>query len=323
MSVRILTAEQVFGCQWTERYPSKRDDLWVVVHAQGKRVRRRIGAPTPDNRVEAERAKKDLEHELAEQPLVESGLVLPRFDWMAQRFLERGIPNRAANTQRSKRSCINGLLPVFGARRLDKIQSQDVIRWWTDYIDGGGRDYRTGRLYLITLSGVFRFAAREGYAVENPVPAARDRILPDYAHTAEARGRDERNRNPLTRQELEAFVPAVRQWRNSDVSLLTMLLLDAGLRLSEGWNLTWDRCWFGRDDNDTSRHIELRAQDTKSGRSRRVAMSRRLRAMLLAHLVVFQDVVQRIDRQHQKVHPSDFLDHGVRDRSVVADVDDP
>jgi integrase len=68
-----------------------------------------------------------------------------------------------------------------------------------------------------------------------------------------------------------------------------MLQLDAGLRLGEAFELRWGAVFWGEDTDDTSRRIqvvEARARGKfsgtpKSGRSRTVAMSRRLRRLLL------------------------------------------
>ena len=72
--------------------------------------------------------------------------------------------------------------------------------------------------------------------------------------------------------------------------VLILLLLDAGLRLGEALGLRWGAIVWGDDDQDTRRALvidESRPKGfapgpTKSGRARKVALSRRLRSALLA-----------------------------------------
>lgn len=68
----------------------------------------------------------------------------------------------------------------------------------------------------------------------------------------------------------------------------TMLMLDAGLREGEAAALTWGQVRWGADENDTQRALVIDrnrprggAETTpKSGRTRIVALSRRLREAL-------------------------------------------
>ena len=68
-----------------------------------------------------------------------------------------------------------------------------------------------------------------------------------------------------------------------------MLCYDAGLRLGEALGLEWGDVWWGADENDTTRRLSIersrsgnRVGLTKSGRSRKVMLSRRLRSRLMA-----------------------------------------
>jgi len=69
---------------------------------------------------------------------------------------------------------------------------------------------------------------------------------------------------------------------------LVLLLLDAGLRVGEALGLRWGAIAWGAHENDRSRHLIIREsrprggppEPTKSGRERRVALSRRLRRAL-------------------------------------------
>ena len=73
-----------------------------------------------------------------------------------------------------------------------------------------------------------------------------------------------------------------------EACLLVLLCLDAGLRLGEALGLRWGHILWGENENDRSRGLIIRESrpqggspgPTKSGRERRVALSRRLRQAL-------------------------------------------
>ncbi len=72
--------------------------------------------------------------------------------------------------------------------------------------------------------------------------------------------------------------------------MLVLLLLDAGLRMGEALGLRWESITWGEDESDRQRSLLIdtsrprggEAGPPKSGRARRVQLSRRLRGVLLA-----------------------------------------
>lgn len=80
------------------------------------------------------------------------------------------------------------------------------------------------------------------------------------------------------------------QREGSKAHLLVVLLLDAGLRLGEALGLRWKHVAFGENENDLRRALEIvesrprggEPGPTKSGRARRVGLSKRLHRVLVA-----------------------------------------
>jgi integrase len=107
---------------------------------------------------------------------------------------------------------------------------------------------------------------------------------------------------------LDAFVAESRNIGGA-AHIVDLLCCDAGLRLGEATALRWEDCSFGRDAADTSRSLRIRASrsrgvhlgKTKSGREITVAMSRRLRAALIAF---------RLEAGRPEQGPIAPVDHG-------------
>ncbi len=159
--------------------------------------------------------------------------------------------------------------------------------WWDVFVDGGGRDRRTGTYYLDAVSLVFQFAGRH-FRTMNPVPNAKREILEGIENTAEYRSRDSQNLDPLTIQELQKLLPMVAAVKNRDFLICFLMIYECGMRLGEAFGVQYGDCEPGRDDSDTARYIHVQRSRmagnvglTKSGLKRRVEMSRRLRRVLL------------------------------------------
>jgi integrase len=87
--------------------------------------------------------------------------------------------------------------------------------------------------------------------------------------------------------ELEKLLSAAQK-EGETAYALVLLMLDAGLRLGEAVAITWEQIVWGESSDDPARAIIVNrnrprggeAEGTKSGRERRVALSRRLRRTL-------------------------------------------
>ena len=134
-----------------------------------------------------------------------------------------------------------------------------------------------------------------GYACDlelierNPVPAFRE-TLRRRAGTKRARQEATTGRavRPIERPEDLAALVREAQAEGPVPAVLVLLCLDAGLRLGEALGLRWRAIEWG-DDRDTTRALRIEENRPrggavtapKSGRARRVALSRRLRWALL------------------------------------------
>lgn len=175
------------------------------------------------------------------------------------------------------------LVKHFGAMRLDAIRRVHLLDWWESFVERGDRSAKIGRNYLDALAAVFGWAIDREVLDESPVEGLRA-ILRRRGQTK--RGRSESQAgvkvNPIEKPEHVAALVAEVARVGGKPYLVTLLQLDAGLRLGEASGLDW------QDVDLAQRTLRIRSSlsrgkhlgQTKSGRERRVAMSRRLCAVL-------------------------------------------
>jgi integrase len=217
----------------------------------------------------------------------------PRFSDFSQRYLTESMGHLAPSTQDDRRAMLgpeSGLTRSFGKLRLDQITRASLMEWWTVEMEGCGRARSTVNNHLNALSGVLAYAVDLDEIEANPVDMFRG-ILRRRRRTKRGRADTERldQRHPIEDLgALGAFVKASASI-GGDHHLATMLMLDAGLRIGEAEALRWEHVEAGATPTDPGRALVVTAScargrydgATKSGRSRRVALSQRLRALLL------------------------------------------
>jgi integrase len=219
----------------------------------------------------------------------------PTFAEMARLSVDRERRRReglAGTTLRDRTRLLQNedgpVLRLLGALRVDAIEPETLQRWWEEEVEGRGRSVKTGRSYLDAINGVLRLAQRHGHLRSpNPVPVFRDWLRAE-GRTRATRARIGRDIRPIEDPRSLARLLAAAETRGPDVYLLTLLLLDAGLRLGEAAALTWGQVRWGADENDRTRHLLIDRSrprggaetPTKSGRDRKVPLSRRLRFAL-------------------------------------------
>lgn len=218
-------------------------------------------------------------------------LELPLFAAFADRYLEEDTRHLAQTTHEDRTKLLgkSGRVRVyFGEHRLDDITKPALLEWWAQEVDARDRAFKTGKNYLDALSAVLSYAVDLEVLDVNPCDAFRKTL---QRRNRTARGRAEADGvhvHPIEDPEqLDAFV-AASETEGGDGHLCDLLQLDAGLRLGEALGLRWSDVRWGDVPDDTARSLsveETRARGrfvgtTKSGRSRRVALSRRLRALL-------------------------------------------
>jgi integrase len=265
--------------------------------------RRRFSTKTADWAEAA--AMRDLYEQRRTLGRIPNGRSAPKFADLAERYLREATAHLADSTREDREHHLgpNGILTrYFGAMRADQITRASLLEWWHAAVEESGRDEKTGLTYLSALSGVFGYAVDLDVMEVNPADGLRG--------TLRRRRRTKRGRaaaaragriSPLeTPGELRAFVAASRllyDARHTDRRLrrhhqlghvADLLQLDAGLRLGEVAGLRWRDVELGRDADDPGRSLLIRETiargrhegSTKSGRERRVGLSRRLRSLL-------------------------------------------
>ena len=220
---------------------------------------------------------------------------MPRFDVFAQRYLNEDTERLAATTLRDRR-CYLGerglLLPHFASKRLDEITPEMLRQWWGKEITGAGRSVGTGRHHINTLAQVYAFAQDLGFVSESPVTEFR-RQLNRKGRTKRGRADARRDRHirPIERPTELARLVEEAQAEGLVARVMVLLQLDAGLRLGEAMALRWGKIIWGQGEDDRVRALWIdenlptggtgEPEDPKSGKPRKVGLSRRLRRALV------------------------------------------
>jgi len=227
----------------------------------------------------------------------------------AKRYLAEDASHLAPTTlaDRTRYLAEDGaLLLELGRTKLDELTPSRVREWWNAQAFGTGaappalpghrvrkkpRTIATGRTYLDALSAVLGYAVELGFLAENPVDAMR-RSLHRRARTQRGRAEGESSRDVAPIEDPEHIRKLLDAARAEGLEgyAYVLLGLDAGLRRGEALGLRWGHVELGAGDEDARRALlveESRSRGgepgpTKSGRSRRVALSFRLRAVLEA-----------------------------------------
>jgi integrase len=246
---------------------------------------------------EALRWRGEFEQELGLDQTSKSGRRAPTLSETADRYLKEDQAELSATTRRDKASHLRSdglLMRPLGGDPLDAITPERLDEWWSTTIGCPTdrempRSRSTGLNHLSTLSRVFNFALRRGIEVTNPVPVFRARYLRDRSRTKRGRASQESRIRPIEDPaDLARLVRAARD-EGLEAEVAVLLMLDAGLRVAEVRGLRWGAIGFGANEDDRSRGLIIdrskpsgtqQIEETKSGRARKVALSRRLRDAL-------------------------------------------
>jgi len=227
----------------------------------------------------------------------------------------------APSTQEDRRSHLGlgkRIDRTFGERTLSGIGERDIEMFFLGLVHEEGLAEKTAKNHLDSLADVFHHAKKHnGFDGMSPVAMFRETRRKE-GNTKAARARKESGdvRKPI--EDLEAlqrmvdksaelaldraalvarnrhgkrerFTQSVRR-RDPRKHVATVLLLDSGIRLGEALALRWGHISLGTETDAASRTIRVSASNsrgrdatgsTKSGRSRSVAMSLRLRELLI------------------------------------------
>jgi len=230
----------------------------------------------------------------------------PTFGDFAERYLKEATAHLAPTTLDDRKRMLGEdgrVRAYFGSYDLREITRPALLEWWHLEVERRDRSERTGLTYLSALSGVLGYAVDLELIDLNPVDALRGSLR---RRRRSKRGRAaaeevrEAQRPLETPEELRAFVTASRaacdgrfengrrkrqRWHGH---LADILQLDGGLRLGEVAGLRWRDIEWGTGPSDPERALLIREAiargkhegKPKSGRQRRVALSKRLRGLL-------------------------------------------
>lgn len=216
---------------------------------------------------------------------------VPTFDELVVRYFDgRKFSQLKPTTQADRRSHLaedGPLRPALGRKRVDEITADTLVEWWERESKARAWSLETGFRYLATVAEVLkqgRAFLRDRWL---PTKEARERMA-EERHTAAGRASRGDKRPVRDREALARLVEEARA-EGVEMAALVLCLLDAGVRKGEALALRWERVAWGLNEDDTRRHLHIKASrsrgaaedtGTKSGRDRRVTLSRRLRAAL-------------------------------------------
>jgi integrase len=275
--------------------------IYYEREAAGERVKRTMGTDDWDKAA----ARRDLYLRQREDAPAPDPNPVPTFAILAARYLREAARHLAGSTREDRERMLSpdGLLVKhFGAMRADEVSRATLLDWWHREIEGEGRSENTGKQYLAALAGVFGHAVDLEALEINPVDALRG-TLRRRRKTKEGRAASEGGKHirPIeTPADLRAFVAASRAAYDAlDATgrpvrarqmghVADLLGLDAGLREGESVGLRWRDVSLGEGPDDVMRSLAIcetiargkHEGPPKSGRTRVVALSRRLRALL-------------------------------------------
>jgi integrase len=233
-----------------------RGEVTVGYAADGRRLRRRVSAPTKAGVQDALRhLHADLDAGITKTPPGRYTVRQAAGDW-----LEHGLPGRSAKTIRKNKDVLEPVLAVIGNARLKDLSAADVdaalARMASEYSTAA---VRMGHL---ALKRAIRFAA------------ARDLVGRNAAELAGTpAGQPGRPSKSLTLQQAAALLNATDGTR---IGAYIALSLGTGIRTEEARALLWEHVDFGDPSAAPPRPASVAAWrsvrahgDTKTPRSRR------------------------------------------------------
>ena len=249
---------------------------WIFINFRGHRKAKKIGT-----REAAEEVRRQIEARLAlgNFQIFEQESEPSTFDAYAARWIrEHANLHCKPSTIRSYSGVLDlYLLPRFKGMRLDRL-SRDAIK--NMFVELAEQNLSAGTLknVLIVLRSLLNGAIEDKIITTNPA-AKLGRFIPKDEDRFEV--------SPLTQDELQKFLNATQR-TCPDQYPLFLTLARTGMRVGEVVALKWGDVQFGEDENDRNRFIFVRRNwvakkygKPKSGKERRVDLSRQLRRVLL------------------------------------------
>ncbi len=256
----------------------KRDKWFVFINHSGRRKAKCVG----ENRAAAVQVKRILEAKLALGDLGvfnETEDQAPLFNAYADTWIRQyaRVQCKSSTADGYEGVLRQYLRPKFGSQRLSEIRRQEVKDLISDLV-AKELSRSTVRNALSVLRVIFGQAIEDRIIESNPAVS-----LGRFTRAAKA---TKPKGIALTPAEVEQFLRAAQEIC-PEYHALFLVAVRAGLRRGELVSLRWSDLEFGNSERDANRFILVQHNyvrrehtTTKSGKSRRVDMSRELRRTL-------------------------------------------
>lgn len=264
------------GVTVRQKRPGRGNPYWVFVNHRGKRKSKLIG-----DQKAADKVATQIREKLKLGELILEDKKSPLFkDYAAEWFKAHvKVFCKYATMKNNETYLEKHLIPVFGSIPLDSIRRKD-IKWLMSTKLAEGLSPSTVRNIKSCLSGIFTSAVEDELVVVNP--AAR---LGKQMSKMIKQKDPKKNINPFTREEVQLFLKTAA-WYCPMYYPAFLCALRTGVRLSELIGLQPGDIDFHNRFIEVRRGIVRgRITTPKSGKTRRVDMSRQLADVLRSHLL--------------------------------------
>ena len=266
------------GVSVRQKIKGKGHSWWVFITHNGKRRSRKIGSKAAAKRIAVEISEKIARQEFN----LEREKPVPTFKEYSEKWLKDyvAVSCRESTYEEYNGILKNHVLPVFDDKPIDQVRRGDIRDFLLSKIKDDFSKSRV-RSFKDVMSGVLGYALDEELIQANPTLGITKRLFPKSKRTKKTL-----NVNyVLTREELELFHDTCKSLV-PEYSVFFTMAAKTGMRLGELLALRWDDVdlnssffWVRRSYR---RGIFTRP---KNGKSRRVDMTSKLKAVLKQHLL--------------------------------------
>ncbi len=269
----------------------ERECWWVIVHHAGQRKWKQIGA-TKEHKRQAERIAEKINAAIAlgtfkpkeeAKPLPFAAYAASWLRSEVQLPIDRGAAGALSHAtgELHDRHARLYLTPFYGQQDLRSLRVPDVQRFYDHCLETGKPpSERSVEMLLATLRRILAYAEAREEIGRNPVEVWKR----SRGRRRRGEGEEMEAANVLSAAEIAAFLGAARE-KAPDALPLILFLADTGARLGEALALRW------ADVDLSAGHARIRRSfssgkrlnPTKTGQSRSVELSARLRADLAAN----------------------------------------
>jgi integrase len=246
---------------------------WVFIDHKGKRKAKCIGKSEKAANEVAEKIEARLK--LGDFSPLEEEKKLTLFADYAVEWLKTyaAVRCKPSTFEDYERTYTLHLKPVFGTKHLQNVTREQVKRLLAQKLEGGLSRSRVMGI-LGVLNAVLNSAVEDGHLAMNPAARLGRIVRQEKGALKEI--------YPLTREELAVFLAAVQEHFPASYPLF-LLLARTGMRFGEALALKWQDLDFHGSFIEVRRNWRRKRLSTpKSGKGRRVDMSRQLKETLLA-----------------------------------------